>query len=48
MGLEPGLLLFGGEDGEGDKNNESWAYNYTENTWTNMSPDTFGGTLWKR
>ncbi len=32
------VILFGGNDGSAD--DETWVYNYTDNSWTNMNPST--------
>jgi hypothetical protein len=36
-------ILFGGQDG--DAYNDTWAYDYTTNTWENRSPTIIGGNL---
>ncbi|MBE3136433.1 MAG: fibronectin type III domain-containing protein [Thermoplasmata archaeon] len=38
-------ILFGGQNNIGKKLKDTWEYNYTANTWTNLTPAVSGGTL---
>ncbi len=39
-------IMFGGDGGP--RYNDTWVYNYNDNKWYNMSPETVGGTLTAR
>ena len=41
-------ILFGGIDYGSNPINDTWIYNYTDNTWYNASPTFSGGTLYAR
>jgi len=42
-------LAFGGCTADaGGQDNTTWLYNFSDNIWYNMTPDTSGGTLYKR